>query len=152
MSTGVGEKRGDRRKSKYSTSSDGRVIINDSDGDDIVVASKQTPVDYYKLSQEGESAFMRLPDGRIKFEKESSKRKRGFETKDADDEDEDVEMQNAGFLSARKRNRGRLNKEGKGRPLGAEYRAKRAGGDIKRKGKPDPFAYVPLNRKSVGKR
>lgn len=35
---------------------------------------------------------------------------------------------------------------------GEEYTSKKASGDMKRKGKPDPFAYMPLNRKSLNKR
>ncbi|KAL3864636.1 hypothetical protein ACJMK2_006301, partial [Sinanodonta woodiana] len=35
---------------------------------------------------------------------------------------------------------------------GAEYRAKKARGDVKKKGKPDPYAYVPLNRQQLNKR
>ncbi|XP_070541212.1 RRP12-like protein [Ptychodera flava] len=37
-------------------------------------------------------------------------------------------------------------------PPGAEYRAKKAGGDMKRRGMPDPYAYVPLNMKQLNKR
>eukprot|EP00794_Sanderia_malayensis_P014945 gene14945-16486_t len=36
--------------------------------------------------------------------------------------------------------------------LGSEYKAKKAGGDMKIKGKPDPFAYIPLNRQNLNKR
>lgn len=39
-----------------------------------------------------------------------------------------------------------------GSSFGSEYKAKRAGGDVKRKGKPDPYAYLPLNRSSLNKR
>ncbi|KAK7479159.1 hypothetical protein BaRGS_00029600 [Batillaria attramentaria] len=35
---------------------------------------------------------------------------------------------------------------------GKDYRAKKAGGDIKKKGKPDPYAYVPLDFKQLNKR
>ena len=35
---------------------------------------------------------------------------------------------------------------------GAEYRAKKGKGDIKRKNKPDPYAYVPLKKESLNKR
>ena len=35
---------------------------------------------------------------------------------------------------------------------GAEYRAKKGKGDIKRKDKPDPYAYVPLTKESLNKR
>ena len=35
---------------------------------------------------------------------------------------------------------------------GAEYRGKKAKGDIKQKGKHDPYAYVPLSRSALNKR
>ncbi|XP_011633501.1 RRP12-like protein isoform X1 [Pogonomyrmex barbatus] len=35
---------------------------------------------------------------------------------------------------------------------GSEYRATKARGDIKRKGRPDPYAYVPLTRSMLNKR
>lgn len=38
------------------------------------------------------------------------------------------------------------------REHGSEYRAMKAGGDIKRKGKPDPYAYLPLTRAALNKR
>ena len=36
--------------------------------------------------------------------------------------------------------------------FGAEYRSTKARGDVKRKGKPDPFAYVPLSKSVLNKR
>ncbi|CAD5123292.1 DgyrCDS11650 [Dimorphilus gyrociliatus] len=33
-----------------------------------------------------------------------------------------------------------------------QYKSKKAGGDVKRKGKPDPFAYVPLQMSALNKR
>ena len=35
---------------------------------------------------------------------------------------------------------------------GSEYRAKKGKGDVKRKNKPDPYAYVPLKKESLNKR
>lgn len=35
---------------------------------------------------------------------------------------------------------------------GAEYKAKKAKGDVKRKGRLDPYAYVPLNRTKLNRR
>jgi len=35
---------------------------------------------------------------------------------------------------------------------GKEYAAKKAKGDVKKEGKPDPFAYIPLNPKLLNKR
>lgn len=39
-----------------------------------------------------------------------------------------------------------------GESTGVVYRAKKAGGDIKRKGRPDPYAYFPLNRQKLNRR
>ena len=36
--------------------------------------------------------------------------------------------------------------------FGAEYKSKKAKGDMKVKGKPDPFAYVPLDKGSLNRR
>lgn len=35
---------------------------------------------------------------------------------------------------------------------GTDYKSKKAKGDIKKKGKPDPYAYLPLSRKNLNKR
>lgn len=35
---------------------------------------------------------------------------------------------------------------------GSEYRGKKAKGDVKKKGKLDPYAYVPLRRSAINKR
>uniref|UniRef100_A0A2K5IJD2 Uncharacterized protein n=1 Tax=Colobus angolensis palliatus TaxID=336983 RepID=A0A2K5IJD2_COLAP len=35
---------------------------------------------------------------------------------------------------------------------GAEYKAKKAKGDVKKKGRPDPYAYIPLNRSKLNHR
>jgi hypothetical protein len=35
---------------------------------------------------------------------------------------------------------------------GAEYQSKKAKGDVKKKGKPDPYAYLPLSRKVLNRR
>uniref|UniRef100_T1I3K1 NUC173 domain-containing protein n=1 Tax=Rhodnius prolixus TaxID=13249 RepID=T1I3K1_RHOPR len=45
-----------------------------------------------------------------------------------------------------------VNKKEKRKKGGAEYKAIKAKGDIKRKGKPDPYAYLPLRRDALNKR
>ena len=37
-------------------------------------------------------------------------------------------------------------------PPGSEYRSGKASGDVKRKGKPDPYAYIPMQKSSLNKR
>jgi ribosomal RNA-processing protein 12 len=41
---------------------------------------------------------------------------------------------------------------GTGARLGSEFQSKHAPGDVKRMGRPDPFAYVPLDPKTMNKR
>lgn len=41
---------------------------------------------------------------------------------------------------------------GKKATPGAEYKAKKAKGDVKRKGRLDPYAYIPLNRTKLNRR
>ncbi|XP_071947906.1 RRP12-like protein [Antedon mediterranea] len=41
---------------------------------------------------------------------------------------------------------------GKSSAPGSEYKAKKAAGDIKKKGKEDPYAYIPLNKHQINKR
>ena len=36
--------------------------------------------------------------------------------------------------------------------FGSEYRSTKARGDVKRKGRPDPYAYIPLNKSDLNKR
>jgi len=36
--------------------------------------------------------------------------------------------------------------------FGAEYKSTKAKGDVKRKGKPDPYAYVPLQKGALNRR
>ncbi|KAK3582767.1 hypothetical protein CHS0354_015294 [Potamilus streckersoni] len=45
-----------------------------------------------------------------------------------------------------------VSQDKKNSDYGAEYRAKKARGDVKKKGRPDPYAYVPLNRQQLNKR
>lgn len=35
---------------------------------------------------------------------------------------------------------------------GSEFKSKKAKGDVKKKGKHDPFAYLPLSRNNLNKR
>lgn len=43
-------------------------------------------------------------------------------------------------------------KSGKSNHAGTEYSTKKAKGDMKKKGKLDPYAYIPLSRNTLNKR
>merc|ERR1719433_719749 len=45
-----------------------------------------------------------------------------------------------------------LNGNSKNTEYGSEYKSTKAKGDVKRKGKPDPYAYVPLQKSALNRR
>ncbi|KAI8852500.1 armadillo-type protein [Chytridium lagenaria] len=99
--------------------------------------------DLYLESLKGEGAFIRLPDGRIKF---LNKRKR-------DERERDEEGTTTWNRIGRKTKSAAdiaAEKTAKDKMMGRQYRAKKAQGDLKRPGMPDPFAYIPLSGKIVG--
>lgn len=76
---------------------------------------------------------------------------------DVDSDDEDMLKQDVASQLERMglNNKGKKNETGKrkrGAEEGKEYRAKKAGGDMKKKGKLDPYAYIPLDPKLMAKR
>lgn len=109
----------------FEISADGKLIIPDED-------ERQEPGDKRKRNQDIEDHFGEIDDMSPSITK---KRK----TLDENIEDDVRE----GPPSKRDKN---------ARPFGVEYKARNAGGDVKMKGKPDPFAYVPLKRNALNKR
>ncbi len=132
---------------EFPVSKDGRIIIKDSDDDDDDFASDDAEE---KLDKKKQSLTDRL-------------------MKDSSDEEEDGRNNFASLVSSRKRKRQSVNGSQKSEPAmkyrtggsgihralpapGSEYRSSKARGDVKRKGRPDPFAYVPLQRSALNKR
>ncbi|KAF9317418.1 hypothetical protein BG003_000804 [Podila horticola] len=130
--------------SAFKTSSDGKLVINESDSDGEAEAEgdevdeEQMELDQaennYLESLKSLDGFTRGQGGKIKFNKTN---KRGVVGKD-----EDTEMMDAGGP-------GPIRSKGpkEQRPtkvLGQDFKAKKAGGDMKKKGRVDPYAYVPL--------
>jgi ribosomal RNA-processing protein 12 len=162
-------------KADFETDEDGRMRVNESEDDQEVqaVEGAKPSEDFYKQSLTNEAAFVRLPDGRIKFL--NNKRKLGDR-----DADEESEGQEAGsrwgkkFGSEKNHKNGGLDEAAKAKMLGKQYKAKvrqafppsflelllylpllflyiqRAKGDVKKAGMPDPYAYIPLSGKIVG--
>lgn len=94
--------------------------------------------------------FTRDARGRVKFHKDTKKRRRDAET---DGQDNDVEMADLTSAPAATVPAGRNKKAKKSKPVkvGQEFKAKKAGGDVK-KGGLDPYAYVSLSRAAKGGR
>jgi ribosomal RNA-processing protein 12 len=129
------------------------MVIEESDSDVAGVAEPDVAGTAYREALTSVDGFTRGPGGRIKFNKDTKKRRRENAV-----EDEDVEMAEAETA----RTTGKKRSEAK---LGHEFRAKvwikllnflgntnnclsrtqKAGGDLK-KGGLDPYAYLPLNQ------
>ncbi|KAG6830460.1 hypothetical protein H0H92_000613 [Tricholoma furcatifolium] len=114
----------------------GKMIIDgEADSDDDAEPSTDVAGTAYRESMTSVDGFTRGPNGRVKFHKDTKKRRR------EELEAEDVEMADgdAGPTASKKNKR-------KAEPkLGHEFKAKRAGGDVKKKGM-DPYAYVSLSQ------
>ncbi|KAF5380415.1 hypothetical protein D9615_004614 [Tricholomella constricta] len=89
----------------------------------------------YRESMTSVDGFTRGPNGRVKFNKDTKKRRREA------DEAEDVEMADGeNAPAASKKNKRKVEPK-----IGHEFKAKKAGGDMKKKGI-DPYAYLSLSQ------
>ncbi|KAH7916528.1 armadillo-type protein [Hygrophoropsis aurantiaca] len=130
-----------RDAQRFKTDEDtGKILLNDEESDsDIEVSARKAAADVagsaYRENMTSVDGFTRGPNGRIKFNKDTKKRRR--ENEDADG---DVEMGDAEVPSGTTKNKRRSDVK-----LGHEFKAKKAGGDVK-KGGVDPYAYVSLSQ------
>ncbi|GBE81173.1 hypothetical protein SCP_0309000 [Sparassis crispa] len=111
----------------------GRMVIDEEDGSDEDDANAAAD-DAYRESLTSADGFTRGPNGRVKFNKDNKKRRRGNE----DAGNEDVEMGDGESRVATKKNKRRTDTK-----LGHEFKAKKAGGDVTKNGV-EPYAYLPL--------
>lgn len=118
--------------------------------------------------QKDSNTFEVTSDGKIviqDLDKPQKGLKRGREDEDLDvdqemiDDDSDDDMTSKKSVQTFKSKQSGYKTGGKGihRPVretgvGEEYRSDKAKGDMKRKGRPDPYAYIPLNRQFLNKR
>ncbi|KAG7098810.1 hypothetical protein E1B28_000715 [Marasmius oreades] len=130
--------------SRFKTDEDtGKMIIDAKASDDDVnghtLKSKDDVVgSAYRESITSVDGFTRGPNGRVKFNKDTKKRRR--ENEDAEDDPMEVVENN----SKKQKSRQFHTKPGQ------EYKAKRANGDVKKNGV-DPYAYVTLSQ-AAGKK
>ncbi|CAO3609394.1 unnamed protein product [Mucor hiemalis] len=125
-------------KGAFAEGDDGRLVINEpkeQKGNEDEEQEEATE-DYYMQHITNPDGFIRDKRNRIKFKK----------GKDAVDDAMEVDDGEEG-----KKEKRPVKKFEK---IGKEFRSKRAGGDVKRKGQMDPFSYVPLNKviKKKGRR
>ncbi|CAG8458878.1 2384_t:CDS:10 [Paraglomus occultum] len=121
-----------KASSAFKTTGDGRMIIAESDDEDNPAAKVTSDVtmqdveERYLEAQQSVNAYTRGQGNKIKFK-----------TRKNDMDFDDVEPIDAIAVRNAKKKEKKI-------VVGKEYRAKRAAGDVKKKGKPDPYAYVPL--------
>ncbi|KAI8979642.1 NUC173 domain-containing protein [Mycotypha africana] len=126
-------------KEAFAKGDDGRLIINEpttqKGGDEEVAEAEE---DYYMQHVTNPDGFVRDKRNRIKFKKGKDATENAMEL----DDDEDQ--------SSKKQKRPKKQFE----KIGKEFRSKKAGGDVKRKGQADPYSYIPLNKviKKKGRR
>ncbi|GAA5831948.1 hypothetical protein JCM11251_002760 [Rhodosporidiobolus azoricus] len=103
----------------------------------------------YLEAMRGEDGHTRDAKGRVKFNKTQGKRARGRDEEEYDDQNPDRDVpvtEGLKELEIEKRKKKKAKKETV--PIGQEFKAKRAGGDIRKEGDIQPYAFVPLS--SVG--
>jgi len=119
---------------RFKTDEDtGKMMIDsDSDAADGKPTTTNVAGSAYRESITSVDGFTRGPNGSVKFNKDTKKRRR------ENNEAEDVEMDVEGGKS-------KNNKRKSDIKLGHEFKAKKAGGDVK-KGGVDPYAYMSLSQ------
>lgn len=124
-----------KKGSLFKTSDDGRIVISNEDINDNKAESSDDDDDLDEVLQ-SIGAKMKSDQGK--------KRKR-----QADDEEEPTATK---YVAGGHGIHRPIKKAAKNEGFGSEYKSKKAGGDVKQKGKPDPYAYVQLNSQNLNKR
>ncbi|BGP19456.1 hypothetical protein JCM10213_006276 [Rhodosporidiobolus nylandii] len=116
---------------------------SDGEGDASMAGGASTGgMGAYMEAIRGEDGHTRDARGRVKFNKTQGKRSRGDDFDDNDPENDVPVTEGLKELEI-KRSKKKAKKEVV--PIGQEFKAKRAGGDVKRKGDDtQPYAFVPL--------
>uniref|UniRef100_A0A1A8PT41 Ribosomal RNA processing 12 homolog n=2 Tax=Nothobranchius TaxID=28779 RepID=A0A1A8PT41_9TELE len=115
----------------FKVTSDGRLIIREDDEEDV-------------KHQKGDEMKDILEEAGVKSKKSQ---KRTFKEGDFD-EDMDVEPQ----FKYKAGGSGIHRSLGQGHDAGADYKSKKGKGDVKKKGKCDPYAYIPLKKDQLNRR
>lgn len=133
LATQPGPGRGKRKDHGFKVSADGRLIIRDEE-DEKVEEEEGT------RGEDEEMADL-MADVNVRNKKQKLKQQK---------EEEEEELETPPQYQA--------GGSGIHRPIakkvvpGAEYKAKKAKGDVKKKGRLDPYAYIPLNRTKLNRR
>ncbi|KAI9302249.1 NUC173 domain-containing protein [Cunninghamella echinulata] len=126
------------KSSMFNENEDGQLIINDDDNNKHSKKNNNDDSDKEEAEEDYYMEVVRSAEGFVRDRRNRIKFKKGGKGDDNDDMDMD---DNDGTLTKSAKKTGP-----KYERVGKEFRSKRAGGDVKRKGQADPFAYVPLGK------
>ncbi|KAL4231185.1 pre-rRNA processing protein [Mactra antiquata] len=142
MATKPIEKKTKKVDSGFKTAPDGRLIITESSDDEGGDSEDEDIDELLEALEKGRDT------GKIK----QTKKRKIEDLGGSDDEDSSPKKYKAGGKGIHRPLNQPDKPSNKPAEYGAEYKSKKGGGDVKRKGKPDPYAYVPLDFKSLNKR
>ncbi|CAE6500168.1 unnamed protein product [Rhizoctonia solani] len=127
--------------SKFKTdATTGRIIVEESsDEDEEGAYADDIAGAAYREMLTSADGHTRDASGKVRFAKDTKKRRAA----ERDAADDDVEMADGTEASLAKESPKKKNKRNVVK-VGAEFKAKNAGGDVKRPGQQDPYAYLPL--------
>ena len=123
-----------KKKNEFEIAPDGRLIIKESDDEDMEQNQLES-------NSEDEETFATMVSTNAR------KRKHGGSVASSKMLEPAMKYKAGGSGIHRP-----LDNKKKVEDYGAEYRGKRAKGDVRRKGKPDPYAYVPLQKSALNRR
>ncbi|QRW23973.1 ribosomal RNA-processing protein 12 [Rhizoctonia solani] len=125
---------------KFKTdASTGRMVVEESSDEDEQDAGDDVAGAAYREMLTSTDGQTRDSSGKVRFAKDTKKR-RALEREDAGDDVEMADGTDAGLAreSPKKKSKRNVIK------VGGEFKAKNAGGDVKRQSQQDPYAYLPL--------
>ncbi|KAI9598705.1 NUC173 domain-containing protein [Syncephalis fuscata] len=163
----LGQEKSAKLAHKFATSADGRIMIEDgTDREDTIVQpgagirnndddddddndDKNRGENYYMESKQSRETYTRVGQ-RIKFSNRGIRAEAFGNDSDGEGEGTSASKTSLGKKGPRRA----MNGQGAApKPLiGQAYRSKKASGDVKKSGRPDPYAYIPLNPLALKKR
>lgn len=129
----------------FKTSAEGKLMITMDD-------SEEEEVGKEKQLDVGEKDILGGHEGRTPKNLKLGKRKMNEEMPEKDTIFQGYQPGGSGIHRKTEANANTTENPKRNKPTGDEYRAKKARGDVKLKGKPDPYAYLPLNKQKLNKR
>ena len=138
------------KKEAFKINSDGKLIINDDDSDDEGKGPKRSARAMANMLEDSDDEETETFESLV-----SGKRRKTAGNSEVGSQKSamsGVQSAKSGFSKYEPSGTGIHRNTAKEKDSGAEYRNKSGKGDVKRKGKHDPYAYIPLTHQALNKR